>query len=385
MSQLRNRISISSLFFIQGLVFSSWAVRIPSIQEMHSVSEGGIGTILMMRPIAAITAMPFSAGAVERFGSRKVLLFALFLYGLVFVGLGLMPTVPLLMANLFLFSFIGNFVNIAVNTQGIDLERHSNKSLLGSLHALWSLAGFVGGGLGALMIAGDIVPWKHFLIVLGLIYGGAFLAAPNLLPDTLVKSPVKRKFLQFPDKALLVLGCIAFFSLLFEGSMFDWTGIYFKKVVGAEGGWIGAGYTAFMVTMGIARFSSDFIRDRLGTKRTLLFSGVLMFTGLSLAVAFPTLEIALVGLLLVGAGCSSVIPVVYSLAGKSSTLPSSVALTAVATTGYFGFLIGPPLVGYVAEATDLRVSFMLIACMGLVIAFLSSRFGRKSDNELRVL
>lgn len=371
MSQLRNRISISSLFFIQGLVFSSWAVRIPSIQEIHSLSEGGIGTILMMRPIAAITAMPFSASAVERFGSRKILLLSLFFYGLTFVGLGLMPTVPLLMVNLFVFSFVGNFVNIAVNTQGIDLERHYDKSLLGSLHALWSLAGFAGGAFGALMIANQIVPWQHFLIVLGFIYVGAFAAAPNLLPDTIHQQTRKRKLLQLPDRALLILGCIAFFSLLFEGSMFDWTGIYFKKIVGAEGGWIGAGYTAFMVTMGISRFSSDLIRDRLGTKRTLLLSGILMFSGLALAVAFPTLEIALAGLLLVGAGCSSVIPIVYSLAGKTSILPASTALTAVATTGYFGFLIGPPLVGYVAEATSLRVSFLLIAMMGLVISVLS--------------
>lgn len=373
MDKFRARLSISGLFFLHGLIFSSWAVRIPAIQEMHGLSEAALGTLLIFKPVAALICMPFAARAVERFGSKKILLTGITLYGVVLVGLGLMPTIPLFALNIFVFSFASNFVNISINTQAIGLEKLYAKSVMGSLHGLWSLAGFVGGGFGALMIAFDFLPWQHFLMILALVWMITFLAAPNLLHDEKRIVTEKRKFFQLPEGSLLLLGTIAFFSLLCEGTMFDWSGIYFKKVVGAEGGWIGVGYTAFMVTMAGTRFISDPLREKLGTKKILLFSGGLIFTGLMISVLFPILPVAIIGFLLVGSGVSSVIPLVYSLAGKTTSMSSSAAVTAVASTGYLGFLLGPPLIGWIAGVSSLRVSFLVIAILGLGIAWLSRK------------
>lgn len=373
MSKLSSRLSISGLFFLHGMVFSSWAVRIPAIQEKHLLSEALLGTILLAKPVASLLCMPFAAHAVETYGSRRVLLTAICAYGFSLVGIGFMNSIPALIANLFCFSLFSNFVNISINTQAIALERIYARSVMGSLHGLWSLAGFVGGGFGALMISQKIGPSIHFMIILGIVLTGAYIASPHLLLDETSSHSVKRKFFQLPDRALLLLGVIAFFSLLCEGTMFDWSGIYFKKVVGAEGGWIGVGYTAFMITMAGTRFLADYFREKLSTEKILLYSGLLTFTGLILAVSFPILPVAIIGFLLVGAGVSSVIPLVYSLAGKTSHLSPSAAITAVATTGYFGFLLGPPLIGWIAGASSLRVSFFVIAMMGLVVAALSRR------------
>lgn len=378
-SNTSSRISISSLFFLHGMVFSSWAVRIPAIQEMHSLSETTLGTILIAKPVASLLCMPFAALAVEKFSSRKVLITGICLYGLALVGIGLMPSIPLLVANLFCFSLASNFVNISINTQAIGLEKLYSRSVMGSLHGLWSMAGFVGGGFGALMISQKIQPSVHFMIIMALVIAGAFAASPHLLPDQV--SAQKKKFFQMPDRALLLLGVIAFFSLLCEGTMFDWSGIYFKKAVGAEGGLIGVGYTAFMITMAGTRFLSDYVREYLGTRKVLLFSGLLIFTGLILAVTFPILPVAIIGFLLVGSGVSSIIPLVYSLAGKTGTMSASAAVTAVATTGYFGFLLAPPLVGWIAGATSLRVSFFVIALMGLTISGLSFAMGKAPDHH----
>lgn len=304
------RASISSLFFFHGMIFSSWAVRIPAIQEKHQLSEAALGTILLFKPVASLLCMPFANMAVEKYGSKRVVTIGMLLYSTALVGIGLMPTVPLLALNLFLFSFFSNFINISVNTQAIALEKLYGKSVMGSLHGLWSTAGFVGGGCGALMIAKGIVPWQHFLMILFLIYGGIILAAPHLLTDEKHAHTGKKKFFQLPDRSLLLLGIIAFFSLLCEGTMFDWSGVYFKKVVNAEGGWIGTGYTAFMITMASTRFLSDYLRGKFSSERILFFSGFLIFTGLSLAVAFPALPVALVAFLLVGSGVSSIIPLV---------------------------------------------------------------------------
>ena len=150
--------------------------------------------------------------------------------------------------------------------------------------------------------------------------------------------------------------------------MFDWSGIYFQKVVQAEEGWIGAGYTTFMCAMASGRFVADWVSNRLGFQKTVFFSGVLISCGLGLAVAFPSVPVAMAGFLLVGFGVSSVVPLVYSEAGKSKTIAPGMALTAVSSIGFMGFLVGPPLIGVVAGLLSLRISFLLVAFFGVAIS-----------------
>lgn len=176
-----------------------------------------------------------------------------------------------------------------------------------------------------------------------------------------------------PDRSLIKLGIIAFCSMMCEGAMFDWSVIYFKKVVLAEKAWIGAGYTAFMLTMATGRFIADWFAHRYGLKRILQVSGSLTAVGLLIAVLFPYLPSAIGGFLLVGFGVSSVVPMVYSVAGRSKTMQPGVALAAVSTIGFVGFLIGPPVIGFIAGAASLRYSFTLIAAMGVSVAVLATR------------
>ena len=153
--------------------------------------------------------------------------------------------------------------------------------------------------------------------------------------------------------------------------MFDWSGVYFQKVVKAERAWIGAGLTAFMSTMAAGRFVADWLVTRFGVKKILQMSGVVIAAGLFTAVLFPTIPTAIAGFVLVGAGVSSVVPLVYSAAGKSKKVSAGVALAAVSTIGYLGFLLGPPVIGFIAEASSLRVSFTLIALLGLTTTFMA--------------
>ena len=155
--------------------------------------------------------------------------------------------------------------------------------------------------------------------------------------------------------------------------MFDWSVIYFKKVLLVEKAWIGAGYTAFMLTMATGRFMADWFAHRYGLKRILQVSGSLTATGLLIAVIFPYLPTAIGGFLLVGFGMSSVVPMVYSAAGKSKTMQPGVSLAAVSTIGFIGFLAGPPIIGFIAGLSSLRYSFTLIAAMGLSVVVLSTK------------
>ena len=161
--------------------------------------------------------------------------------------------------------------------------------------------------------------------------------------------------------------------MMCEGAMFDWSGIYFQKVVHAKASLVGAGYASFMSTMAAGRFIADWFNNRFGLKFTLQASGILIAIGLLIAVIFPYFGTAIAGFLLVGFGVCSVIPMIYSVAGKSKTLSAGVALATVSTIGFLGFLLGPPVIGLLAGLFSLKASFILIACMGLSVTFISSK------------
>jgi MFS family permease len=190
-----------------------------------------------------------------------------------------------------------------------------------------------------------------------------------LLPNEEKNSTDTRLFVK-PDKSLMKLGVIAFCCMMCEGAMFDWSGIYFQKVVNAEKDLIGAGYTAFMSTMATGRFVADWVVGKLGFNRTIQISGLLIATGLGIAVAFPFIGTAIAGFFIVGFGVSSVVPLVYSEAGKSKLVSPGIALAAVSSIGFLGFLFGPPLIGVVAGLFSLRMSFLIIAIIGILVVLL---------------
>ncbi len=175
-----------------------------------------------------------------------------------------------------------------------------------------------------------------------------------------------------PDRVLLKLGLIAFFCLVCEGTMFDWSGVYFEKVVQAPKELITLGYVAFMSTMAGGRFAGDWLANRLGKKTMLQVSGIVIAIGLLIAVIFPAIIPATIGFLFVGIGVSSVVPLVYGAAGRSTTMSAGVALASVSTIGFLGFLVGPPLIGFIAQGFGLRWSFAGIALLGFCTTLLAS-------------
>ncbi|WP_460678676.1 MFS transporter [Mucilaginibacter koreensis] len=365
------RIAVGTMFFCAGLIFASWASRIATIQQHLGVSDAGLGAILFSIPVGLMLSLPFSGWIISKIGSRNLLVTALVAYSIILVGLGTATTVPVLVICLVLFGFASNAVNIAVNTQAVAAEHLYSRPILASFHGLWSLAGFAGAGIGTLMIGKGIIPSYHFMLIMGISIIGVVFSVKSLAND---KGPVDSgPAFVMPDQSLIKLGLIAFCSLICEGAMFDWSVIYFKKIVLAQGAWMGAGYTAFMCTMATGRFVADSFAHRFGIKFTLQVSGLLTALGLFIAVLFPYLYTAMAGFLLVGFGVSSVVPLIYSAAGKSKTMSPGMALAAVSTIGFAGFLAGPPIIGFLAGAFSLRVSFTLIAVMGLCVAAVSTK------------
>jgi MFS family permease len=365
------RLAVTVFFFTQGICFASWASRIPDIKLLLGLNDAQLGTILFALPAGLMTSLPLSGWLVTRFGSRRMLLVGATLYTLTLVLIGLVADRWQLTGALFMFGFFGNLVNIAVNTQAIGVEAIYGKSIMASFHGAWSLAGFTGASIAWFLVSLNIVPFHHFLMVAGLVFVLVAIAYKRTLPATRGSSDTP--LFARPDGLLLRLGVIGFFGMACEGTMFDWSGVYFQKIVEAPEKLVTLGYVAFMSTMTGGRFVGDALSNRLGRKKMLQLSGALITTGLLVSVFLPTLITATIGFLLVGFGVSSVVPLVYGAAGKAGTLSPGVALAAVSTISFFGFLLGPPVIGWIAEAANLRYSFALIACLGSGIAMLATR------------
>lgn len=369
----RIRWAVSLFYFGMGLCFATWASRIPDIKASLQLSESDLGSILFALPFGQLMIMPFSGKLVTKYGSHKILLIALALYAIALTNLGLAEKPWQLSLGLFLFGIFGNLSNIAVNTQGVYTEGLFKRTIMSSFHGAWSTAGFSGALIGIAMLALKLSPFQHFVIAALIVF---VLMAANykyLIRAKEKKSSEKKKFFAKPDGVLLWLGIIGFCCMASEGVMFDWSGVYFKEIVKAPGPLVILGYTSFMIMMAGGRFLGDRLIHKYGRKIVLQISGLLISTGLFTSVFLPYLIPSALAFMLVGLGVSTIVPTVYSIAGKNATVAPGEALTIVSSVSFLGFLMGPPVIGFIAEAAGLQFSFAFIGIFGVLIAFMASR------------
>ena len=366
------RISISAFFFLSGLIFSSWASRIPDIKNNLGLSDAGLGLILFALPAGQLISLPVSAWMSSKYGSRFLLLIASLLCPLTLIFVPIASGSIQLVLALIVFGVFGNMLNIAMNTQAVGLETMYGRSIMASFHGLWSVAGFTGAVLGSFCVSSEISPLLHFSIIFGLTGMIVLLYFKTTLDDVPSQKNEKR-IIAKPDSKLIILGLIAFCCMVCEGAMADWSGVYFQNVVESPAKFITIGYIAFTATMAIGRFTGDWLVTKFSIKRILQMSGITITTGLLTAVIFPNIVSATIGFLLVGFGVSSVVPIVYGCAGRTTTMLASSALATVSTIGFLGFLVGPPLIGFIAQVAGLQFSFTIIAVLGLGITLLATK------------
>lgn len=367
------RAAVGIFFALQGICFSSWGSRIANLQDALQLSDATLGLILLTLPIGSLLVTPLSGLWVARLGSQRVVTWAAWAYSASLLAIALVHAQWLLIAVLVAFGASGTVMNIAVNSQGVAVENHYNRSVMASFHGLWSLAGFAGASFGATLIGAHVSCLVHYGLVFVFVCGVSLYVSPFLLtdlPQVASSTPARR----LPDLHLLKLGALALCAMICEGTMFDWSGVYFNRVVLASPAWMGLGYVAFMGTMALGRFLVDRWVGVYGWIQIVRTCGALIALGLALSAAYPSLVVATLSFMLVGAGTSAIVPLVYAQAGKSKVLSPSMALSAVSTIGFFGFLLGPPIIGLLAEISNLRIAFVCVALMGLLIRQMVIRF-----------
>jgi MFS family permease len=372
MQQLnKQRAALSVFFFLSGISFSSWASRIPTIKAALNLNEAELGSILLTMPVSSLIGLPLSGWLVSRFETRVPLTLAFLMNASCLTFIGFAHTTFTLILALFLYALSLRIFNIAVNTQAIMLEKQYGRKINGSFHGLWSTGGMVGVGFTTLMVTLGVPITYHLLIVstatlLSTIFFYRFLLRNDQAPSG------NKLVLGKPDPYIFYLGLLVFFAAICEGGMFDWSGIYFQQVVGEEV--FTSGYLIFMAFMALSRFVSDQIIKEIGLPTTYVLSALLIFSGISLSIFFPSFWPAMVGFSLVGFGTAAIIPMTYTLAGASKKYSPGMAISLIATFGIVGMLAGPPLIGYLAHAFGLKISFIAFALAGIMLIPISRKF-----------
>lgn len=369
------RHAVTAIFAINGLILSNWVPRIPAVQRNLDLSEGRLGLALLGVAVGALLAMPLIGGLVARFGSRPTTTVAV-------VALAASVPLPALAGSLATLTLAlvalgaaNGALDVAMNSQAVAVERRFRRPIMSSFHAAFSFGGLAGAILGGLAAAAGLDPLPHLTIVGVLGIAAGFLAARGLLPAAAdaqrpTSSSARRTFPR-PSRRLVGLGALAFACLLGEGAMADWSAVYLDGSLGTGPGLAAAGFAAFSLTMTFGRLIGDRLAARWGPVALARWGGVLVAVSLALALVVQHPAAAIAGFGGVGAGLSGIVPVVFSAAGRIPNLAPGPAIAAVSTVGYSGFLVGPPVIGLLAEISSLGIALGLVVLMGALIAALA--------------
>ncbi len=362
-------IAVSIVFFLLGLSFTTWTSRIANIQQKLNLSDGKLGSVLIAMPVGLWVSLAVSGWFIKKYSSKSVAVWGLVLYHIILVSIGLSNTTIRLVITLFLSGLFYSAVNVSMNTQGTLAEQKANKTLLPFFHGIWGVAGFIGASVGTLFIKNGIPATTQFIIVASLGIATILLSKKYLI----YKPELEKvgKTFAIPEKSLIILGVIAFFAMICESTMYDWSVVYFQKEVDNANNNIGIGYSVFMAMMTIGRFANNFLLDRYGIRNLILINACLIFSGTLIAIIYPNLTGSSIGFGLAGLGISSMVPLVAGAASKTKKMAPASGIASVLTIGFIGYLIGPPLIGYISEHFNLKVAFMLLILSSLFIAGLS--------------
>jgi fucose permease len=368
----RARAGVAAVFFLNGFAYGSWVPRIAEIQAKLALSEGRLGLALFMAALGALIAMPLAGAAAHRYGSRPATAATVVLFGLSLPGLALAPSLFGLGLALLVLGAAAGALDVSMNAQGVAVEKRYWRPIMSSLHGMFSIGGMIGAAATGLIAGADVPLLPHFAGIAALVIVIGVIACRPLLPAAAEAGAAGPGFAR-PSLGILVPGIVALACLLSEGAVADWSAVYLSTSLGAGTATAAAAFAAFSMTMAAGRFSGDALVARVGGDVVVRTGGALAAAalGLTLVIGHPVL--AVIGFGLVGAGISCVFPVVLSSAARAPDLPPSAAIAAVCTVGYFGFLLGPPMIGGLAELIGLPAALGLVVLLCALIAVLGSR------------
>ena len=339
---LSARAATMALFFVNGATFATWGIHIPTVKARFGLSEASLSLAMFMVAFGAILSIKFVGRWVARVGTQHASVRGGIAFSAMLALIMLMPSYPALLVALFLFGISTVGFDVAINAQATTVEANHHKPIISSLHGMFSLGGMAGAAVGGVLLE------------------------PFMLPDHVHAEGEPAH--PTTGRTLFVLGLLAFFGLLGEGAMYDWTTVYMREIAQSPEAVASAGYAAFSGGMALARFGGDFARGRWGNMRVLGASGVLATGGILLALLWPDPAAVLAGFALMGVGAANMVPIFFITASRLPGVPAAEGIAAVARFAYVGLLIGPVIIGLIAHRSDLRWGLSVVALTMALIA-----------------
>jgi MFS family permease len=366
------RRAVGVFFFLNGAMTAALSTRLPALQTKLALSPDQLGFALLGCTLGGLPATTIAAHLSRRFGSKIITIVAATGMGIALPSIAFAPTFPILILALAFLGVGGGAMDLTMNLQGTDVEREYGRPILNAFHACFSIGSLVSALLGSALAAFNVSPAFHFLAIagvagVGIAWSSRFLLPPEPVPAVSEAHSRHRRAFPF-SRPILLLGVIAFCALLSVGAMFDWSALYLSGTLHTGAGLAAAGFATFLVCMTLGRSVGDGVAMRLGKARLMCSACSLAALGLTLALLFPWVPVAFLGLGLVGIGLAVPFPLVISAAGHLSKQERSSALATVTTWGYGGILAGPPVIGFLANRAGLRLAFALVVLLCVLAA-----------------
>ncbi|ATG20680.1 MFS transporter [Ralstonia mannitolilytica] len=376
---LSARAATMALFFVNGATFATWGIHIPTVKARFGLSEASLSLAMFMVAAGAIVAMKFAGSWAARIGTRRASVQAGVAFGVMTALIMLMPSYPALLAVLLLFGITNAGFDVAMNAQAATVEANHHKPIISSLHGMFSLGGMAGAAAGGVLLELGVPPAVHCGGMALVTMATALCAGPFMLPDHVHAEGEPAH--PTTGRTLFVLGLLAFFGLVGEGAMYDWTTVYMREIAQSPEAIASAGYAAFSGGMALARFGGDFARGRWGNMRVLGASGVLATAGILLALLWPAPAAVLAGFGLMGVGAANMVPIFFITASRLPGVPAAEGIAAVARFAYVGLLVGPVIIGLIAHRSDLRWGLSVVALTMALIAVAGPRAIRQPEHR----
>lgn len=379
-SVLAERTRVSALFLLRGVIFSTWASRIPSVQASLRLSTGLLGLLLLCNAAGSIASMPPAGILVARCGSRIVVRLSSICFGIALLGLAISASAVQFAIALFFFGAAGGCMNVSMNQQAILVESLAQKPLMSSFHALFSMGAMLGTFAGGLAAEDKISVQQHLIVAAAILCTGVWLASRKVMDGAIQPTRTSRNLLLQTAQSILPLAMIAFCAGLSEGAMADWIGVYLHTELLTSLGRAALGYSAFSFAMVAGRIAGDRVTHALGSQRCIRVGYILGAAGLSVSLVTHVVPATITGFACVGLGLSVVIPNVFRIATHIKGVASAYGVAAVTATAYLGILTSPPVIGGLAQLSSLRLALVFVV-MAMALGVALSRRGLQTQSN----
>lgn len=365
--KLRPVFAVGFLLFCSSLLFGSWIAAIPTVKYRLGLDDAALGLSLLLSPCGALTGVLLSSRLFSKIAVGKWMTM-----GYVFTSLAVMGMVNaqnqwMLGLSLYAFGLAGFLNGVSVNTTISALEKKYNRKFMSTSHALYSLGGGISTGM-AVLFFGLHIPSGWQVVIMALMVGGIlFINRHYLLAhDYTIQSDAG---IRFPSPAILGISFICMVVFMAEGCVADWSALFLREVLDIKGKWASLGFTAFATAMTIGRLNGDQLVTAMGSRRIVVTGTLLACAGFILVAVSVHFLMALTGFILIGFGCSGIVPVLFRAGSNIPDVSPVEGFAMVTTGGLVGFLTGPSLIGILSEMTNLRLALLIIIVMTLLACY----------------